>query len=108
MAFFRSVATVGLLTLVSRALGFLRDLLTATMLGGGGVADAFVVAQRLPNAFRAVFAEGAMDTAFVPIYARKRRLETAAETAEFVNHIFTMLVLILLPLTVMAVLFMPA
>src|ERR1700722_17784995 len=107
MALSRSIATVGLLTLLSGVLGFIRDLLTATMLGAGPVADAFVVAQRLPNTFRTVFAEGAMDSAFVPIYARKRRRESAEDAAEFVNHIFTILVFILLPITVLSVIFMP-
>ena len=66
MALFRSVATVGSLTLVSRAFGFVRDILTAAILGAGPVADAFFVAQRLPNLFRSLFAEGAFSAAFVP------------------------------------------
>ncbi|MSP49845.1 MAG: murein biosynthesis integral membrane protein MurJ [Alphaproteobacteria bacterium] len=66
----RSIATVGGFTLLSRILGFLRDLLFAAILGAGPVADAFVVAFRLPNLFRALSAEGAFSAAFVPIYAR--------------------------------------
>ncbi len=67
MALLRSVATVGSLTLVSRVFGFLRDILTAAVLGAGPVADAFFVAQRLPNLFRSLFAEGAFSAAFVPL-----------------------------------------
>jgi putative peptidoglycan lipid II flippase len=69
MALLRSAATVGLLTLMSRVLGFLRDMLTAAFLGAGPVTDAFFVAQRLPNLFRSLFAEGAFNAAFVPLFA---------------------------------------
>src|SRR6266571_3699066 len=69
MALLRSVATVGSYTLVSRIFGFVRDVLTAAILGAGPVADAFFVAQRLPNLFRSLFAEGAFSAAFVPLAA---------------------------------------
>ena len=69
MALLRSVATVGSYTLVSRVFGFVRDILTAAILGAGPVADAFFVAQRLPNLFRSLFAEGAFSAAFVPLAA---------------------------------------
>ena len=64
------ILTVGGLTLVSRLTGFLRDIMLAAILGAGPVADAFFVALRLPNHFRAIFAEGAFNAAFVPAYAR--------------------------------------
>src|SRR5258708_32601126 len=67
MALLRSVATVGSYTLLSRVFGFVRDILTAAVLGAGPVADAFFVAQRLPNLFRSLFAEGAFSAAFVPL-----------------------------------------
>ena len=70
MALLRSVATVGGYTMVSRVLGFVRDILTAAFLGAGPVADAFFVAQRLPNLFRSLFAEGAFSAAFVPLVRR--------------------------------------
>ena len=69
MALLRSVATVGGYTMASRVLGFIRDILTAAFLGAGPVADAFFVAQRLPNLFRSLFAEGAFSAAFVPLFA---------------------------------------
>ena len=69
MALLRSVATVGGLTLTSRLFGFVRDVLTAAFLGADPAADAFFIAQRLPNLFRSLFAEGAFSTAFVPLFA---------------------------------------
>lgn len=69
MALLRSAATVGGYTMASRILGFVRDILTAAFLGAGPVADAFFVAQRLPNLFRSLFAEGAFSAAFVPLFA---------------------------------------
>ncbi len=68
MALLRSIATVGGLTMFSRILGFARDILTAAMLGAGPVADAFFVAFKLPNFFRRLFAEGAFNAAFVPLF----------------------------------------
>jgi putative peptidoglycan lipid II flippase len=67
---FRSLASVGLFTLLSRATGFFRDVMLARVLGAGLLADAFVVAFRLPNHFRAIFGEGAFNAAFVPTYSR--------------------------------------
>src|SRR5262245_18797469 len=67
MALLRAAATVGSYTLLSRVFGFIRDILTAAILGAGPVADAFLVAQRLPNLFRSLFAEGAFNAAFVPL-----------------------------------------
>ncbi len=69
MALLRSAATVGGYTMASRVLGFIRDILTAAFLGAGPMADAFFVAQRLPNLFRSLFAEGAFSAAFVPLFA---------------------------------------
>ena len=66
----RRIATVGGWTLVSRITGFGRDVVMAAILGAGPIADAFLVAFRLPNHFRAIFAEGAFAAAFVPRYAR--------------------------------------
>ena len=66
------ILTVGGFTLVSRVTGFARDIMLAAILGAGPVADAFFVAFRLPNHFRAIFAEGAFNAAFIPAYARIR------------------------------------
>ena len=66
------ILTVGGFTLASRVTGFMRDIMLAAILGAGPVADAFFIALRLPNHFRAIFAEGAFNAAFVPAYARIR------------------------------------
>jgi putative peptidoglycan lipid II flippase len=77
MSLARNTAVIGGLTLVSRLLGFLRDLLLAAALGAGPVADAFYAALRFPNLFRRLFAEGAFSQAFVPVYSK-----TLAEQGE--------------------------
>jgi putative peptidoglycan lipid II flippase len=79
MALFRNFLTVGGYTALSRILGLVRDVLLAPILGTGAVADAFFVAFRLPNLFRRLFAEGAFNAAFVPLFAR--RLEEGGELA---------------------------
>jgi putative peptidoglycan lipid II flippase len=70
MSLFRASATIGGLTLVSRVLGFVRDMLMARFVGAGFASDAFLIAWRLPNLFRALFAEGAFSAAFVPMFNR--------------------------------------
>src|SRR5436853_5169003 len=85
------IATVGGLTLLSRITGFARDIVLAAVLGAGPVADAFFVALRLPNHFRAIFAEGAFNAAFVPAYARIRQQGGPASASTFADRIFTLL-----------------
>ncbi|MGK2921479.1 MAG: murein biosynthesis integral membrane protein MurJ [Methyloceanibacter sp.] len=103
----RRIATVGGLTLVSRLTGFIRDVVMAAILGAGPIADAFFVAFRLPNHFRAIFAEGAFAAAFVPAYART--LEEAGLPAAklFADQIAAALVTINLVLLAIALLFTP-
>ena len=71
MGLIRNVSTIGGLTLVSRFLGMARDILFARYVGAGMASDAFLIAWRLPNLFRALFAEGAFAAAFVPMLNRK-------------------------------------
>src|SRR5438105_3260364 len=85
------IATVGGLTLLSRITGFIRDIVLAAVLGAGPVADAFFVALRLPNHFRAIFAEGAFNAAFVPAYARIREQEGVAAVRLFADRVFTLM-----------------
>src|SRR3954471_14649956 len=87
------ILTVGGLTLVSRLTGFIRDIMLAAILGAGPVADAFFVALRLPNHFRAIFAEGAFNAAFVPAYARIREQGGAGPARLFADRVFTLLLL---------------
>src|SRR5512138_760227 len=89
------IFTVGGYTLLSRLTGFARDIMLAAILGAGPLADAFVVAQRLPNHFRAIFAEGAFNAAFVPAYAHLRGGvggDAAART--FADRVFTLLLIV--------------
>jgi putative peptidoglycan lipid II flippase len=101
------ILTVGGITLLSRATGFLRDIVLAAVLGAGPVADAFFVALRLPNHFRAIFAEGAFNAAFVPAYARVRGTSGAEPARVFSDHIFTLLLAVQLILLAAALLFTP-
>src|SRR6266550_5838590 len=87
----KRIFTVGGLTLLSRLTGFARDLVLAAVLGAGPLADAFFVALRLPNHFRAIFAEGAFNAAFVPAYARIRQQGGAAAAQVFADRVFTLL-----------------
>jgi putative peptidoglycan lipid II flippase len=108
LSFFRAIATVGGFTLMSRIAGFARDLATAALLGAGPVADAFFVAQRLPNLFRSLFAEGAFSVSFVPLYARTLQGEGPAAARLFAEHAVSLLVFVLMPLSALAIVFMPA
>src|ERR1044072_7725539 len=83
--------TVGGFTLLSRLTGFLRDIVLAAVLGAGPLADAFFVALRLPNHFRAIFAEGAFNAAFVPAYARVRGQGGPQSAGLFADRIFVLL-----------------
>src|SRR5215211_6261274 len=85
------IFTVGGLTFLSRVTGFARDIVLAAVLGAGPIADAFFVALRLPNHFRAIFAEGAFNAAFVPAYARIRKQGGTAPAQLFADRIFTLL-----------------
>ncbi|MCB1413397.1 MAG: murein biosynthesis integral membrane protein MurJ [Xanthobacteraceae bacterium] len=102
----RRIFTVGGYTLLSRVTGFARDIMLAAILGAGPVADAFFVALRLPNHFRAIFAEGAFNVAFVPAYAHLESGDASA-ARRFADRIFTMLVIVQAVLLVLAWLFMP-
>src|SRR5687768_14971654 len=73
MSLLRSAATVGSITLISRFFGFARDVMMANVIGTGLVAQAFVVAFRFPNLFRTLFAEGAFNSAFVPLFRQEAR-----------------------------------
>lgn len=97
--------TVGVWTLLSRILGFVRDIMIAAYLGTGPVAEAFLVAFSLPNMFRRFFAEGAFNMAFVPMFSKKLEGEEDAQT--FARDAFTGLATILIVFTLLATVFMP-
>src|SRR5919108_4642984 len=103
----RSVLKVGTFTLGSRVLGFVRDMLIANLIGTGPIADAWFVAQRLPNLFRRLFAEGAFNSAFVPMFAG--RLEQGGEGAArgFAERVLATMLAFLLLLTIVCEIIMP-
>jgi putative peptidoglycan lipid II flippase len=103
----KRIATVGGLTLVSRISGFVRDVVMAAVLGAGPMADAFFVAFRLPNHFRAIFAEGAFAAAFVPAYARVLQQVGIDAAKLFADRIAAALIVINLFLLALALLFTP-
>ena len=107
MSIIRSAAKVGGYTTISRVLGFVRDQLVAFTLGTGGVAEAFFVAQRIPNLFRTLFAEGAFNSAFVPLFSRKAEGEGEAAAYHFAHEVFSALLAWMLIFTSLAIAAMP-
>lgn len=107
MSFARALFTVSGFTLISRIAGFIRDALTATFLGAGFAADAFFVAQRLPNLFRSLFAEGAFSAAFVPLYTAEKEKNGEEAAQKFAGEALSMLIAILTPFSLLIILGMP-
>jgi putative peptidoglycan lipid II flippase len=103
----RRIATVGGWTLVSRVTGFLRDVVMAAILGAGPLADAFVIAFRLPNHFRAILAEGAFSAAFLPRYAATLETDGLAAARSFADRLAGAMVIVQLALLVIALYFTP-
>jgi putative peptidoglycan lipid II flippase len=104
---YRSFLSVGGLTLLSRIFGFLRDALMAAVLGAGPAADAFYAAFRFPNLFRRLFAEGAFNTAFVPVFTGALEQVGADHARDLAARIMAWLTAVLLVVTVLAEIFMP-
>jgi putative peptidoglycan lipid II flippase len=107
MNLIRSVATVGGYTGISRILGFVRDIMIANAVGASPVADAFFAAFRLPNLFRRLFAEGAFNAAFVPLFARRLEQEGEASARRFAEETLSVLVTTLLVVSALAMAGMP-
>ncbi len=107
MNLLKSTGTFGFYTIISRLLGYLRDILIAIFLGTGMLADAFFVAFRIPNTFRRLFAEGTFNAAFVPSYSSEI-IKGKKQSNKFANDIFNLLFLGLLFLTIIVEIFMPA
>jgi putative peptidoglycan lipid II flippase len=107
MSLVRNLATVSGFTGLSRILGFVRDILVAAFLGAGPIADAFFVAFRLPNLFRRLFAEGAFNAAFVPLYAGKVEAEGREAAQTFAEQTHAVMFTFMLLLTFAAMASMP-
>ena len=106
MNLLKSTGTFGFYTIISRLLGYIRDILIAIFLGTGILADAFFVAFRIPNTFRRLFAEGTFNAAFVPSYSSEI-IKSKKKSNKFANDIFNLLFLGLLFLTIVIEIFMP-
>ena len=102
----KSTGTFGFFTIISRLLGYIRDILIAIFLGTGMLADAFFVAFRIPNTFRRLFAEGTFNAAFVPSYSSEI-IKGKKQSNKFANDIFNLLFLGLLFLIIVIEIFMP-
>jgi len=108
MNLLRALATVSGMTLLSRILGFVRDFVQARAFGAGIEMDAFVVAFRLPNLLRRMFAEGAFSQAFVPILAEYKNKRGDEETHRLINHVASALGLVVLIVSILGALAAPA
>ena len=107
MNLIKSTSTFSFFTLISRILGYFRDVLIAIYLGAGPIADAFFVAFRIPNTFRRLFSEGTFNAAFVPSYSSE--LVLGKERAQkFANKIFNLLLVGLLLVVLIIEIFMPS
>jgi len=107
MNLIKSTSTFSFFTLISRILGYLRDVLIAIYLGSGPIADAFFVAFRIPNTFRRLFSEGAFNAAFVPSYSSEIGLGKN-RSQKFANKIFNLLLISLLLIVLIIEIFMPS
>lgn len=107
MSFARAVASIGGFTLLSRIAGFARDMVIAAIMGTGPVADAFFIAFKLPNFFRRLFAEGAFNQAFIPLFAGAMHEGGKATALRFAREAQAALLTLLLPLTALMIVFMP-
>ena len=106
MNLFKSTTTFGFFTIISRILGYIRDVFIAMYLGSGPLADAFFVAFRIPNTFRRLFSEGTFNAAFVPSYASE--LANGRDQSEkFATNIFSLLTITLFFLVLIIEIFMP-
>ncbi len=107
MKFFRSLVSVSTNTLVSRILGFIRDRITYSYLGAGEVSDALSVATKAPALFRRLFAEGAFNAAFVPIFSGLYNDESVEKARQFASQAFMYLAGFLLAFVLVVELIMP-
>lgn len=107
MSLFKSAFIVGGGTLLSRIVGYIRDIFIAYFLGVGALADAFFVAQRLPNCFRSLFAEGAFNAAFVPMFSSKLASEGKEKSVTFASHVFSFMAIFIAVFSIIIMIFMP-
>ncbi|MDC1112017.1 murein biosynthesis integral membrane protein MurJ [Candidatus Pelagibacter sp.] len=107
MNLIKSTGTFSFFTIISRLLGYVRDILIAVFLGSGPLADAFFVAFRIPNTFRRLFSEGTFNAAFIPSYASELS-RGGDKSKEFATNVFNLLIVILFFVVLIIEIFMPA
>jgi len=107
MSLFKSIATFGGFTLISRITGFARDMVLANFLGAGLVSDAFFVSFKLPNLFRSLFAEGAFTSAFVPLFSQKLVTDGKKKSVFFASQAVSILCFFLIIFVLLFELLMP-
>lgn len=106
MSLLGKFASVGGATMASRVLGFVREALIASALGVGPVTDAFYAAFRFPNMFRRLFAEGAFNSAFIPLFAKELERGGTGAAEEFARQVLSVLLVVLIGLSALAMIFM--
>ena len=104
---YKSSVVVSAWTLLSRVMGFIRDILFASILGSGPVAEAFLIAFRIPNLFRRFFAEGAFSAAFIPLLSEQNEKYGIQAGILFTSKIASILLVFIVPLIVLSEIFMP-
>src|ERR1700712_232083 len=104
---YRNFLNVAVLTIGSRILGFVRDIFVAVLLGVGPAADAYLAAFRFPNLFRRLFAEGAFNTAFIPLFSKALEQEGVEPDRLWAARIMSWLVAAVTVVTVLVEIFMP-
>ncbi|MEK7802010.1 MAG: murein biosynthesis integral membrane protein MurJ [Pseudomonadota bacterium] len=107
MKLFNAMATIAGFTMLSRIAGMVRDMLTASILGAGPMADAFFIALKLPNFFRRIAAEGAFSVSFVPLYSKTLEQDGEEEAAKFSGQVCSLLMIVLSLFTCIMLLIMP-
>lgn len=107
MAIVKAVSTIAGYTLLSRLFGFVREMMMASFLGAGALSDAFFVAFKLPNFLRRLFAEGAFNAGFVPLFAGTLEAEGREAARQFAEEIFSALALVVGVIVLLAEIFMP-
>ena len=108
MKLVKAMATVAGMTGLSRIAGFVRDIMTAAILGAGPVADAFFIALKLPNLFRRITAEGAFSVSFVPLYTKTLENDGVEAAQNLSSNVFMVMLAILTAFVMVAMILMPA
>ena len=105
----KAIGTIGGLTMVSRVLGFAREMIASRYLGAGAAAEVFQLAFLIPNLFRRLFGEGAFSSGFVPLFSKRLNGEGGIEDAqEFANEVLAVFAPALMLITALFMIFMPA